>query len=170
MLASVCAWYSCSSTSTSPNPSTSTRELNSLTVSPEHRCSSYDRSDYYYPQSVEPLIAKRDGMVSRYTGHRFSNLKESQIEHVVALSEAHDSGMCGASLARRKQFARDLDNLVLAQPIVNQRKYDKDAAGWVPRLNRCWFAQTIIHVKAKYKLSIDAREKAALRKLLEACL
>ena len=82
LLALVYAWHSCSDT----------RELNSLTVRPEYRCSSYDRSDYYYPQSVEPLIAERDGMVSRYTGYRFSTLRESQIEHVVALSEAHDSG------------------------------------------------------------------------------
>ena len=159
LLALVYAWHSCSDT----------KELNSLTVRPEYRCSSYDRSDYYYPQSVEPLIAKRDGMGSRYTGYRFSSLRESQIEHVVALSEAHDSGMCGASLAQRKQFAQDLDNLVLALPRVNRKKYNKDAAGWAPGRNQCWFARTIIKVKAKYNLSIDAREKAALRKLLDDC-
>ena len=58
LLALVYAWHSCSDT----------RELNSLTVRPEYRCSSYDRSDYYYPQSVEPLIAKRDGMVPAIPG------------------------------------------------------------------------------------------------------
>ena len=159
LLLLVYAWYSCSDT----------RKLNTLTVRPEYRCSSYDRSDYYYPQSVEPLIAKRDGRVSRYTGYRFSSLNEGHIEHVVALSEAHDSGMCGASYARREQFAQDLDNLVLALPSVNRRKYNKDAAGWSPRRNKCWFARTIIRVKTKYKLSVDAREKAALRKLLDTC-
>ena len=35
--------------------------------------------------------------------------------------------------------------------------------------NQCWFPRTIIQVKAKYNLSIDAREKAALRKLLDDC-
>ena len=72
-------------------------------------------------------------------------------------------------MARREQFAQDLDNLVLALPSVNRRKYNKDAAGWSPRRNKCWFARTIIKVKTKYKLSVDPREKAALRKLLDTC-
>ena len=148
----------------------SIRQLHSLTVEPENRCSYYDQSDYRHPQSLELRIALRDGMVSRYTGYWFSSLKESQIEHVVAKSEAHDSGLCGASFSRRRQFARDLDNLVLALPGVNLAKSAKDAADWLPRLGRrCWFVRTVIRVKAKYGLSVDAREKAALGSVLERC-
>ncbi len=58
--------------------------------------------------------------------------------------------------------ARDLDNLALALPNVNRSKSGKDAAEWLPKRSRCWFARTIIRVKAKYGLSVDAREKAAL--------
>ena len=63
------------------------------------------------------------------------------------LSEAHDSGLCAASLAVRAGFARDLDN-TLAKPELN--RYEKrahDAADWLPPLNRCWFAKTVIAVR-----------------------
>ena len=36
---------------------------------------------------------------------------ETDIEHMVARSEAHDSGLCSADLATRRRFASDLLNL-----------------------------------------------------------
>ena len=141
-----------------------------LVVAPECRCSPYDRDDYPYPQSVEPLIAERSGMTSPYDGTIFRSLKESDIEHVVSISEAHDSGLCAAGAAIRRQFARDLDNLALATPRLN--RYEKrafDAAEWLPALNRCWYAETIIAVRQEYRLTIDRREAVALQAVLAAC-
>ena len=141
-----------------------------LVVAPECRCSPYDRDDYPYPQSVEPLIAERDGMTSKYSGTTFRSLKESDIEHVVSLSEAHDSGLCAASAAVRRQFARDLDNLALAAPRLNRhQKRGFDAAEWLPPLNRCWYAKTIIAVRQEYRLTIDLREAVALEAVLATC-
>ena len=46
------------------------------------------------PASVEPRIAERlGGMFSPYDGSQFASLRESHIEHIVAISEAHDSGL-----------------------------------------------------------------------------
>ena len=141
-----------------------------LVVAPECRCTPYDRDDYPYPQSVEPLIAARDGMTSKYSGTTFRSLKESDIEHVVSLSEAHDSGLCAAGAAVRRQFARDLDNLALATPQLNRyQKRGHDAAEWLPPLNKCWYARTIIAVRQEYRLTIDVREAAALEKVLATC-
>ena len=141
-----------------------------LVVAPECRCTPYDRDDYPYPQSVEPLIAKRYGMRSPYDGTVFPSLKESDIEHIVSISEAHDSGLCAASAAIRRQFAGDLDNLALATPRLNRyEKSGHDAAEWLPPLNRCWYANTIIAVRQEYRLTIDAREAAALEKVLAGC-
>ena len=142
-----------------------------LKVAPECRCTPYDRDDYDYPQSVEAQIAARlGGMVSPYDGTRFESLKESDIEHIIATSEAHDSGLCAASAAVRARFARDLDNLTLATPRLNRHeKVARDAAEWLPELNRCWFANTIIAVRREYGLTIDRREAAALDAVLEGC-
>lgn len=137
----------------------------------ECRCTPYDRDDYPYQQSIEARIAERlGGMFSPYDGTVFDSLRESDIEHVIAVSEAHDSGLCSASAAVRRAFASDLDNLTLATPTVNRhQKSGKDAAEWLPERNRCWFAATIVAVRQEYRLTIDRREAAALDAVLKEC-
>ena len=140
-----------------------------LEVRPESRCSAYDRErDYRHSQSLEPKIAKRMGGIRcRYTGQRYRSLRDTEIEHVVATSEAHDSGLCAASAATKRKFANDLLNLTLSNPTVNRQKGGKDAGEWMPRLQPHEFAKTVILVKLKYGLSIDRREKKALEAALE---
>ena len=110
-----------------------------MTIAPEDRCSPYLASDYRYPPSVEPQIAARLGGVrSKYTGRVFHSLEEPDIEHIVARSEAHDSGLCRADRETRRAFAADLLNLTLAAPRLNRYvKKAKDAADWMPERNRC---------------------------------
>ncbi|MCE2494129.1 MAG: excalibur calcium-binding domain-containing protein [Alphaproteobacteria bacterium] len=143
-----------------------------LTVAPEHRCSPYDRSrDYRYPQSIEREILRRLGAVyGPYTGTCFSSTSETDIEHIVATSEAHDSGLCAADRATRARFATDLGNLTLASPSVNRhRKSGKDAGDWLPERNRCWFAARVVEVRRAYGLTIDRREAQALERILARC-
>ncbi len=146
--------------------------LKGLAVAPENRCSPYDSDDYSYPQSVEAEIVKRMGgrIYGPYTGTTFGSTRETDIEHMVAKSEAHDSGLCGVGAQARKVFARDLLNLTLASPSVNRhQKSGKDYAEWRPALNQCWFADQVVKVKVKYSLTIDAREKYQLQRTLHAC-
>ena len=79
-----------------------------LTIAAETRCAPYDTDDYSYSQSVENRIV--DGMggivYGPYTGRHFSSTKETDIEHIVARSEAHDSGLCAAD-ARTRPGPRD---------------------------------------------------------------
>ena len=141
-----------------------------LTVTPEERCADYNRSDYPYSQNVELEIIERDGLVSPYTGETFEDRGESDIEHVVATSEAHDSGLCAAPDSIKRAFAGDLLNLTLASPQLNRwEKSGKDAGEWMPVMNRCWFAQTVIAVKQKYDLTIDAIELDSLEVALMDC-
>ena len=142
-----------------------------LTVEPEHRCSPYHAGDYSYPQSVEPLIVARIGKVyGPYTGRCFASRSETDIEHMVARSEAHDSGLCAANAETRRRFARDLLNLTLAGPRVNRyQKRAHDAADWLPPDNQCWFAARVVEVRRKYGLTIDRREADALERVLSNC-
>ena len=90
--------------------------------------------------------------------------------HIVARSEAHDSGLCAASPGTRKRFSSDLLNLTLASPSVNRhQKSGKDAAEWLPELNRCWYAARIVQVKREYGLTVDPREASALDAILSGC-
>ena len=92
-----------------------------LEIAPEHRCSPYNQEDYRYPQSLEPKIFELIGTIyCPYTGQCFASLSDTDIEHILARSEAHDSGLCAADLDTRERFASDLDNLTLADPYVNR--------------------------------------------------
>ena len=142
-----------------------------LTVAPEHRCSHYDAEDYPYPQAVEREIVQRLGKVyGPYTGTCFASPRETDIEHIVARSEAHDSGLCAAGADLRARFARDIRNLTLASPRLNRhQKRDKDAVDWLPDRNQCWFAARVVEVRRAYDLTIDLDEAAALERVLSSC-
>ena len=146
-----------------------------LAVAPEHRCTPYNRDGYPYPQSVEArIVASMGGRVyGPYTGRHFRSARETDIDHVVALSEAHDSGLCAAGPTVRRRFASDPLNLTLAAPEVNRcgagGKCGYDAAEWQPPMNECWFAARVVAVKRKYGLTVDRREASALKRVLAGC-
>lgn len=142
-----------------------------LVIAEEDRCSPYDSTDYSYSQSVEAGIISRLGRIySPYTGECFTSKTETDIEHIVARSEAHDSGLCSADDGTRRGFSQDLENLTLASPSLNRyQKRDKDAADWLPGRNACWFVSTVIDVRRKYNLTIDRLEANAIDRVLTAC-
>ena len=142
-----------------------------LAVAPEYRCSPYNSHDYAYPQSVESeIVAELGGIYSPYTLERFASTRQTDIEHIVARSEAHDSGLCATDPGTRRRFASDLLNLTLAEPGLNRHdKRDRDAAGWLPPMNRCWFANRVVEVRRKYDLTIDRNEADVLERLLSTC-
>lgn len=141
-----------------------------LVVAPEYRCAPYDRGDYRYPQSVEDaVIAKLGDVLGPYTCTVFRSKRETEIEHMVALSEAHDSGLCAADRETKRRFAREIGNLTLAGPRVNRSKGARDAADWLPEANRCWFAGRVVDVRRAYELTVDRREADALEAILSGC-
>lgn len=149
---------------------------NGLTIAPENRCSPYDKEKQYpYSSTIEPKIAAasdlRPGKVyAPYSNVILESFKNTDIEHIVATAEAHDSGLCAASDETKRKFANDLLNLTLATPNVNRyEKSDKDLAEWQPKNNQCWFLDRVVAVKKKYGLTIDSREAAAMKKLAARC-
>ena len=157
-------------------------DLGKLKVEPEHRCVPYDAGKYRYPDDMDRelveangYIVDRDGRInyaypSPYTpGISFRFVQDMDIEHIVAKSEAHDSGLCSRP-DEWTPFASDTINITVAGEHVNRtRKRGKDAAEWMPDTNRCWFARTVVAVKTKYGLSVDKAERDALAKVLDGC-
>ena len=142
-------------------------------IAPEHRCSPYNRiKDYSYPQSVEAKIVKAMGnkIYSHYMDKIFESTKETDIDHIVSLSEAHDSGLCAMDSKTKKKFSSDIDNLTLATPHLNRNiKNSLDASGWLPDKNKCWFANKVLSIKRNYNLTVDSDELIALEKVLSNC-
>ena len=144
-----------------------------LKIETENRCSPYNRSeDYNYPQTIENKIIESLGnkIYCPYSGQFFKSKEETDIEHIVSLSEAHDSGLCAADKQTKNRFASDIQNLTLASPTVNRdEKSGYDASGWLPKKNKCWFANKVIAVKKAYNLTVDSEELVALEKVLSKC-
>ncbi len=146
--------------------------LAGIPIRAENRCTRYESDDYRYPQSLEAqIMAEMDGsFYSPYTGETFAWGEDVDIEHIVARSEAHDSGLCAADIFTRLAFASDPLNLTFASPAVNRdQKVAKDVAEWLPELNKCWYVNRVVAVKRRYGLSMDAREAEAALAVLEAC-
>ena len=152
-----------------------------LPVEPECDRAGYDRHDYPYSASIEWRIAEglcgerpdakgwmTKGCALPYMrGTKVRSIRDTDIEHIVAAAEGHDSGLCRADAATRRSFGSDLDNLTLALPSTNRwAKSDEDAAGWMPDKRKRWYASKVVQVKRKYGLSIDAAERDALAAVL----
>ena len=142
-----------------------------VSVAPEVRHTVYDRSDYSYPASIEhQIVIRQGGIYSPYSMRCFSDVGATDIEHIVANSEAHDSGMGSRTRAERQRFASVLDNLTLAAPRLNRyEKRDKDPANWLPENNRCWYVGKYLEIKRKYGLSMDQAEADSVLAVYRSC-
>ena len=137
---------------------------------------SYDRDAFGSAYSsledeIIDALPKSDGQVyTPYTCTLFDiqadGTAATDIEHIVALAEAYDSGLAESQF---QTFAGDIDNLTIADPTVNRRqKSDLDAGEWEPPENRGWFAARVVAVKQKYGLSVNPDERDALQAMLNS--
>lgn len=104
---------------------------------------------------------------SSYDDQIFTDPADLQIDHVVALAEAWDSGASAWTPARRESFANDLDGsfvLIAVSGQANQSKSDKDPADWLPPAPaaECPFLGAWIATKVRWDLAVDPRERDAL--------
>jgi hypothetical protein len=102
----------------------------------------------------------------------FSSTKSTiDIDHVVALSNAWQTGAAYFDKTKRQQIANDPLNLLAVDLTLNRQKGDGDTATWLPPLKsyRCDYVSRQIAVKAKYGLWVTQPEKVAIIKLLEKC-
>ena len=96
---------------------------------------------------------------------------EVQIDHLVALSNAWQTGAFKLTPDQREAFANDPLNLLAVKGRLNSQKGDGDAATWLPPLKsfRCDYVSRQIAVKIKYKLWFTAPEKEAMIRILKSC-
>ena len=102
----------------------------------------------------------------------FSSEKSTiDIDHVVALSNAWQTGAAYFDKTKRSQIANDPLNLLAVDAKLNRQKGDADAATWLPpaKSYRCEYVARQIAVKIKYSLWLTAPEKSAMSKILASC-
>lgn len=130
-----------------------------------------------YKGDGEECVILSGVLTDPYSGETINFLRgvatssEIQIDHVVALSNAWQTGAFKLTLAQRTAFANDPSNLLAVKGKLNSQKGDGDAATWLPprKSYRCEYVTKQVLVKAKYGLWLTAPEKAAILKIVKSC-
>ncbi|GAA1713645.1 hypothetical protein GCM10009793_09220 [Brachybacterium phenoliresistens] len=189
------------SPSPTPDTSTSLGVLTTLTVQARGDASGYDRDLFGWREDTDrngcdtrndilrrdlsDIVLKRgtQGCVvltgtlspSPYSGEEIGFDREAgstvDIDHVVSLSDAWQTGASGWDEATRHAFANDPVNLLAVESSLNQQKGDGDAATWLPPNTdfRCEYVSRQVAVKAAYGLWVKPAEKEAIERVLSDC-
>lgn len=159
-------------------PTASVPEV-SLPVAAEYG-SGYDRDDWGPHNSG--ICREAVGSPDPYTG---APIDTCNVDHVVALHEAHESGGWDWPASTKRQFSQDPTNHVASRACVNQSKGADDIFEWsdadiasssacgggytVTAAGRCFLAATTVAVKSDWGLAVDQAEADALSATLARC-
>ena len=140
----------------------------------------YDRDDWGPHNSG--ICREAVGSPDPYTG---TPIDICNVDHVVALHEAHESGGWNWPASTKRQFSQDPANHVASRACVNQSKGADDVFEWsdadiarssacgggytVTAAGRCFLAVTTVAVKSAWNLTVDQAEANALATTLAGC-
>ena len=116
-------------------------------------------------------------LIDPYSGERIEFVRGRvsslavQIDHVVSLSNAWQTGAFRWTSERLREFANDPLNLLAVKGSLNSQKGDGDAATWLPPRKgfRCLYVARQIAVKKRYALWVTKPERAAMKRILARC-
>ncbi len=163
-------------------------QLESLRIEFEYEATPYNRSEFPHWDDedgdgmntrLEILsLEKVDeiGWYSRWDGEWYAgegglSAPRFDIDHIVSLKEAWQSGADEWSASDRDTFADDMLNLTAVTASSNRSKGAKDASEWLPPepSGQCYLSIRVIQVKTKWNLSVNQDEYNTLKKLTESC-
>ncbi|MFI2764815.1 HNH endonuclease family protein [Streptomyces echinatus] len=132
---------------------------------------------------AEAVVAPEQGAGCKLTGGEWYSPYDDRyiagpsgldIDHLVPLAEAWDSGASDWTAKEREAYANDLGDdraLIAVSAASNRSKADQDPATWLPPAAgyRCQYVTDWVADKLRWGLSIDTGEQAALAEVLTAC-
>jgi len=128
---------------------------------------------------VKPSVDKKCSIVggewlSIYDSTKVTDAKKLDVDHMVPLAEAWDSGANTWDAKKRELYANDqIDSrhLIAVTGSSNRSKSDQDPAEWLPtnKAYVCEYLVNWISIKVRWSLSIDKKEKDAIANGLKPC-
>jgi hypothetical protein len=109
---------------------------------------------------------------SYYDRVSWTDQSRIDIDHMVPLAEAWDSGASAWTSTQRESYANDLGEsraLVGVTDSVNQAKGDQDPTTWMPTYDKCRYLREWVAVKLRWRLNVDSTEKSALQGQAASC-
>ena len=136
-----------------------------------------DLTAIVYKGGTRNCVVFSGTLLDRYSGESIDFVRGNvtsmavQIDHVVALSNAWQTGAFKLTVEQRTALANDPLNLFAVKGSLNLQKSDGDAATWLPPLKsfRCAYVAQQIAVKARYSLWVVPPEKTAMVAILAKC-
>jgi hypothetical protein len=130
-----------------------------------------------FENSEKKCLIVKGVLIDPYSGERIEFQRGQvtslavQIDHVVSLSNAWQTGAFRWNEEKRRRFANDPLNLLAVKGSLNAQKGDGDAATWLPPRRSYWcaFVARQIAVKREYRLWVTRPEKRAIEGILERC-
>ncbi|ROP44259.1 uncharacterized protein DUF1524 [Streptomyces sp. PanSC9] len=126
------------------------------------------------PEQINRCSLIGGGWYSAYDDRYIEGPSGLDIDHLVPLAEAWDSGASAWTAGEREAYANDLGDdraLIAVSAASNRSKADQDPTTWLPPAPqyRCQYATDWVADKARWGLSIDSAEQAALTDVLAGC-
>lgn len=112
-----------------------------------------------------------DPYSGKWIDFRKKDASKVQIDHVVALENAWQSGAYKLTQEDREALANDPDNLLAVNGHDNMAKGSKSADQWMPpnTAYACVYASKQVQIKSRYALTVTTPEKQALADALATC-
>lgn len=171
----------------------------SLEVAEEQETDSYDRDRFRHWVNVEDKCSAREYVLreeslssvtykdeaectvsegewlSLYDGAKLTLASDVDIDHMVPLKEAWESGAHSWNDAKRRSYANDIEDdrsLIAVSAKSNRSKSDRDPTDWMPTSEDyvCTYVSDWVAVKYRWKLSIDETERGVLIDYAEECV
>jgi hypothetical protein len=109
---------------------------------------------------------------SAYDAVTVTNFSALDVDHMVPLAEAWDSGASKWDVDKRQQYANDVGDvnaLIAVTASTNRSKSDQDPAEWLPAKDVCTYIKNWVHVKLRWSLTVDDRELKAIKDANAKC-
>jgi hypothetical protein len=106
-----------------------------------------------------------------YTGTVVEDPSKVDVDHLVALQDAHVSGGWEWDADKRKAFANDEEHLLATTQFGNRSKGAKGPDEWLPPLEayRCGYIARWLAVKEGHELTMTAGEAAVISYMQKIC-
>ncbi|MFE1444423.1 HNH endonuclease family protein [Streptomyces sp. NPDC058739] len=168
--------------------------LDGLAVVAHRSMTSYNRSKFPHWNTqkdscdTRETVLERDGIdvqqdgecraisgrwVSAYDGEASTDASELEVDHLVPLANAWQSGADKWTQEERGAFANDLTHpqLLAVSAASNRSKGHQAPDEWQPPSKTYWctYARAWVSVKSTYRLSVTEQEKTKLTDMLRTC-
>ncbi|MEU7592605.1 HNH endonuclease family protein [Streptomyces sp. NPDC039022] len=146
---------------------------------PPENCTTRDKTLVYYGKNIKHTNKKNPCEVTSgrwgnpYGGPdaKISYTKDADVDHIVPLKNAWQSGAKEWTKQKRVTFANDMTEpqLLVVHKKDNTAKGAKGPEAWKPHISyQCTYAKAWVRVKSHYTLTVTTAERTALEGMLNA--